>query len=116
MRPKYKCGFLSTPNITAQSNSSNIWKAIVKVREHVKSHIRRVINDRHETRFWKDHWIPNFSVLEERYSYFIPMGQIEYFVCSYVIDRDWNWNMLATRVPKSILQFGCKVEGTYWRK
>jgi hypothetical protein len=79
-------------------------------------HIRRMINDRHETRFWKDHWIPNFSVLEERYSYFIPMGQIEYFVCSYVIDRDWNWNMLATRVPKSILQFGCKVEGTYWRK
>jgi hypothetical protein len=44
------------------------------------------------------------------------MGQIEYFVCSYMIDGDWNWNMLATRVLESILQFGYKVEGTYCRK
>jgi hypothetical protein len=106
MRAKYKCGFLSTPNITTRSNSSNVWKVIVKAWEQVKPHLRWVINDGHGTRFWKDCWIPNCGVLAEQYSDSIPMGEIEYSVSSYVIDGDWNWNMLASRASSGVyLQF-----------
>jgi mannosylglycoprotein endo-beta-mannosidase len=110
MRAKYKCGFLSTPNITTRSNSSNVWKAIVKAWEQVKPHLRWVINDGHGTRFWKDCWIPNCGVLAEQYSDSIPMGEIEYSVSSYVIDGDWNWNMLASRVPESICNLISKLK------
>jgi hypothetical protein len=110
MRAKYKCGFLSTPNITTRSNSSNVWKVIVKAWEQVKPHLRWVINDGHGTRFWKDCWIPNCGVLAEQYLDSIPMGEIEYSVSSYVIDGDWNWNMLASRVPESICNLISKLK------
>jgi hypothetical protein len=110
MRAKYKCGSLSTPSIVVRSNSSNIWRSISKSWQQVKSHIRWVINDGHGTRFWRDPWIPNCGALEDHYEASIPSTEIEYSVSNYVINENWNWDLITNRLPDSICSLIAKLK------
>lgn len=102
MKAKYSCGLYFVLKFCYKTKSTSTWKAIVNAWPDVKNKIIWVIKKGHDTRFWKDNWIPGVGVLACFLESSIPEGESEFPVFHYVIDGNWNWNLIQRTVPMKI--------------
>lgn len=90
VKSKYNCGNLLLPNISQRSSSTNVWKAISRVWNTVKSNLDWVIKDDQQNRFWRDSWVPGCNSIESYILDEIPSSHIDLPVSYYSSAEGWN--------------------------
>ena len=55
---KYNCGSSLVPKVEKKRSSSSAWRAIVEVWDKFIGGVGRKVNNRADTKFWRDLWLP----------------------------------------------------------
>lgn len=104
MKAKYGCGPMAMPEVKHHSNPSRTWRGIVTSWPLVKSNIRWIIRNRLGVRFWKDHWLPGISSLQDILGDQIPHAEQNFTVSHYARDGVWDWEHLQHYLTPDLCQ------------
>lgn len=102
MKTKYNCGPSGMPMAINKPTASNAWRAIVSSWDTLVNNTSWIIRNGQNTRFWKDHWIPNLGSLEEMFPSVCPVEERNYPVSFYATELGWKWNVIERYLPQEI--------------
>ncbi|KAF7838891.1 ribonuclease H [Senna tora] len=101
LRGKYHCGDDLIPQMKCPSNSSRLWKAVVRNWGHVSDGMEWRVGNGASINFWTDCWVPNCKRLCDIASIPIPSNRLSDKVSEYVTPSgDWDWNSFQFLIPE----------------
>ncbi|KAF7844997.1 ribonuclease H [Senna tora] len=100
LRGKYHCGNNLIPSMKSPSNSSHLWKSLVRNWGHVKDGIEWRIGNGMMISFWTDSWVPNCTRLCDIAIAPIPNELLNAKVSDLVTPSgDWDWQQFDYLLP-----------------
>ncbi|KAF7834643.1 putative LRR receptor-like serine/threonine-protein kinase [Senna tora] len=102
LRGKYHCGGDDLiPQMKCSSNSSRLWKAVVRNWDHVNDGMEWRVGNGASINFWTDCWVPNYNRLCDIVTDPIPSDDIlSAKVSKYVTPSgEWNLNQFQFLIP-----------------
>lgn len=115
MKVKYSCSSFIILLVLRHSNSSSTWKTIFNVWDDIKENITQIIQDGHDTEFWKDSWIRGCSSLHSQLSRVAPGDESNFSLFHYSSIGVWNWDSIGRYVPSDICKKIAAIKPPYLR-
>ncbi|KAF7827295.1 putative ribonuclease H protein At1g65750 family [Senna tora] len=103
LRSKYRCGDDILPEMKVSSNSSRLWRAVVRNWPHVNDGIEWRLGDDKHAKFWSDAWIPNCGKLVELATSPVSQSELQEVVADYITPSGgWDWDRFEYRLPDQV--------------
>ncbi|KAF7826966.1 putative ribonuclease H protein At1g65750 family [Senna tora] len=103
LRAKYYCGDDIIPTMRTSSNSSQLWKAMVRNWHHTSEGLEWRLGDGKRIRFWLDAWVPGCGKLCDIALAPITQDEVGACVAEYITSLGgWNWSKFEFLIPNPI--------------